>query len=155
MLLVTEVKQFQTQGWVQAENSLNTDFSPHDTFLHRLCSLFQDAQRWMGLDEKNKRQKTHPKPCITNQGPAIAKLPCTRDSCFQERAVQTPPITHWRQGDGGKRGFHPASSPAPSHKSTLASSHWFLNFAFKFLWVNTVPAWHPCNTYEIWEVMPM
>lgn len=85
-----------------------------------MCFQLQDAESWMGLDEK-KKEKNPARPCITNWP--------QKHRCFWQRSVR-PLLHHTLEVQGQQeRGipacFLPASSPFC--KPTLASSHWFPN----------------------------
>lgn len=65
----------------------------------------------------------------------------------EEGAVRSP-LHHTSEVEGWWEKGIPACflpSSSPSRKSTLASSHRFLNRVLKFLWVNTAPSWLPYN----------
>lgn len=85
-----------------------------------MCFQLQDAESWMGLDEK-KKEKNPARPCITDWP--------QKHRCFWQRSVR-PLLHHTLEVQGQQeRGipacFLPASSPFC--KPTLASSHWFPN----------------------------
>lgn len=111
--------------------------------------VFSASRCWKvnGFTWKKEKKKRKPNPASLTY-PSNGNVSLHRIQIFSAEGCVT---TCWRQEDSGKRGFQPASSPPPSHKSTLESSHWFLNCVLKFLWVNTALIWHPYNANEIQE----
>lgn len=116
-----------------------------------MCSQLQDAERWMGLDEK-REGKNPTRPCPTDWPQKQQSFLAAAQMFLGEGCTTTAPS---HIGSGGTAGKRDSSLLPPSCKSTLSSSHWFLMCVLRFLWVNMALPRRSYHTCEIQGVMKM